>query len=657
MIAGFASVERFPLPRYLRSHRTGPVKARQYQAGARRRYRAAARRLCVCFLKVSSGFALGGLVLSIIGHSYYDHRAARENFASLGNLPERIELVDADGRFITALPKPSTRRSIVSLDEVPEHLIDALLTMEDRRFFDHGGVNWNGVARAVVHDAKTLSLKQGGSGITQQLAKLWKYGVLTPETSGEKFDRKFLEWHLARRIEANYTKQEILCHYLNRIDFGGGLHGLYAAAEGFFGKAPRDLTVVESATLVAILRGPGEYSPIKYPERARARRNLVLRQLSRAHPQILPPRQVAKLCEEPLVLKIEAWHKTRAPSAISILVEKELDKTVSPEVLARGGLRVTLTINSKWNAAVAESVEGHLRSIEARRTLSTSPLQAAAVALDTKSGAIQIILPGRPSAGGQLNRVTQSYREPGSAIKPFTYALLFGLGANLDDKVDASPIRPGELSIGPPDYSPRNAGGTYAMVTVQEALEKSINTAAIRVGDKVGIENFAAFLDRIGVAKNSSIPRSPTAYLGVVGVNPLDLAVGYTIFANHGVRCAEPHIVQTVTNGSGAVIFESTRNGELKLSRQAADKTAECLRGVMTRGTARAAAKLGLREPAFGKTGTTNDVKDAWFAGATADVTCVVWVGFDKPTPILNAYAAQLALPLWIEIINLRSRE
>jgi penicillin-binding protein 1A len=652
--AGFALVERIPIPRYLRNGRTGPVSVRQYEVGTWRRWKDAAQRLCVCFSKVSLCFAIAGLIILVLGHSYYDHRAAQENLASLGNLPERIELVDADGRFFTALAKPSTRRSIRSLDELPQPLVAALLTMEDRRFFEHGGVNWNGVVRAAAHDAKTLSLKQGGSGITQQLAKLWKFGVIKAETAGQKFDRKFLEWHLARRIEANYTKQEILCHYLNRIDFGGGFHGLYAAAEGFFAKAPKDLTISETATLVAILRGPGEYSPIKHPNRTRARRNLVLRQLSKAHPEMLPSGQMAKVCEEPIILRNEAWQKTNIASAISLLVEKELVNAVSPAVLARGGLRVILTIDSTWNDAVAESVEGHLRSIEARRGPSRAPLQAAAVVLDTRTGAVRVMIPGRPSVGGQLNRATQSYREPGSAIKPFAYALFFELGAKLDDTIDAGPIRPGELSIGPANYCPRNAGRPYGMVTLQEALEKSINTAAVRVGDKLGIEVFAAALDRIGVAKNRAIPRSPTAYLGTMGVRPVDLAASYTIFANHGIQCPEPHIVQTVIDSGGTTIFSSTGTGDLRLSPRAADQTAECLRGVMTRGTARAAAKLGLREPALGKTGTTNDVKDAWFAGATADVTCVVWVGFDKPTPILDAYAAQLSLPLWVRILNVR---
>ena len=262
------------------------------------------------------------------------------------------------------------------------------------------------------------------------------------------------------------------------------------------------------------------------------------------------------------------------------------------------------------------------------------------------------MLGGRPSAKGQFNRVTQSRRDPGSVIKPFIYDLLFEQGAKPEDLIDAGPIRPGELGSGPRGYSPHNSGSVSGMITLQQALERSINTAAVRVGDKVGIEAFASFLARLGVAEQQFIPRLPTAFLGSFGVRPIDLAAAYTIFANHGIRCPDPHIVRSVTDRAGNVVFRFGGSERPTTSVDAAEKTAACLRGVMTRGTARASTALGLRTQALGKTGTTNDVKDVWFAGATPDVTCVVWIGFDTPKTILNAYAAELALPLWVQIVN-----
>lgn len=648
----FAAIERFRVPPYLRSRGAAPGRVRDYQTTALQRWRDAGRRLSVSFIQALVISAAICVLLGLVGHSYYDRRAAREDYVSIGNLPERIELFDTTGGFVGAIPWSSTRRSISSAKELPPYLIDELTTMEDRRFFVHAGVNWNGVARAIAHNAKTLALEHGGSGITQQLAKMWKFGVPENETIWQKLDRKFLEWHLARKIEARYSKNEILCHYLNRIDFGCGFHGIYAAAVGFFGKVPKDLTIEESATLVAMLRGPGAYSPILHPDRTIARRNLVLRQLAQIHPDVLSAQQAARDSTKPLGLNFEPARRARIPDAISILARKELEELIRPEVLARGGLRVTLTINVEWNAAAAAIAERHLSNIEKRRRASGGPLQIAAVALDSKSGAIRLMLGGRPSAHDQFNRVTQSFLSPGSAIKPFGYCLLFEQGANPDDMISADSLRPGELSFGPPGYSPANSGGVSGTITLREALEKSVNTSAVRVGDKIGIEPFVEFLGRLGVARPSSVPRSPVAFLGCFGVRPIDLASGYTIFANNGVRCSDAHIVDEVKGKDGAVIFSFSKPPRRECSADAAGKTADCLRGVMTRGTAKSSSSLGLRRPALGKTGTTDAVKDVWFAGVSGDVTCVLWMGFDKPDTILNAYAAQLALPVWVQIMN-----
>jgi penicillin-binding protein 1A len=656
MSVNFASVDHYSVPRYLRSHRRGPVSIAEYQASAWDRHFDTIRRLFVCFRRVAFTFAGIGAGVLLIGHSHYDYRAAKEDLSGLGDLPERIELVDARGAFIAALPGSDTRRSISSLDELPQHLVDALLTMEDRRFFSHNGVNWNGVFRAAAHNAKTISLEHGGSGITQQLAKMWKFGLPKNETVWRKFDRKFLEWHLARRIESKYTKSEILCHYLNRIDFGGGLHGVYAASLGFFGKKPKDLNIEEAATLVAIIRGPGIYSPIEHPDRTLARRNLILRQLAKTHPGAISTVEVARVAARPLGVDLASWRKAQTPDPLSIFVQKELEKNIGAAVLAKGGLRVTLTLDSEWNGAVNEATERQLQSIEARRGRSEAPLQAAAVVIDNNSGAIRVMLGGRPAMGGQLNRATQSLRDPGSTIKPFIYCLLFERGANPDDFVNAEPLRPGELSFGPRSYSPLNSGGVGGTLTLREALEKSVNTAAIRVGDRIGFDNFANFLEQLGVAKESSIPHSPAAFLGAFGVHVLGLAAGYTIFPNDGVRCPDPHIVEKIEDRRGAVIFSFQATASRACSVTAARKTSDCLRGVMIRGTARNSAQLGLQQPAIGKTGTTDDVKDVWFAGSAADVTCVVWIGFDKPKHIIDAYAAQVALPLWVQIINSKGK-
>lgn len=651
MIATSSAYRVRTLPVELRRRSHSPIRSYDYAPSHLRRLLRWLRRARAWVWRRMLVTTVAVIATGVAIKCHYEERAAKIDMTTYSAFQERNEIYDSGGEYLRALPGPTTRKCL-DPEALPPALINALLAVEDKEFFTHDGVNMRGVVRAARHDLATRSLTHGGSSISQQSVKLWL--ARSDESIWAKIDRKLLEWQLTHRVEREYSKAEILANLLNRLDFGANLHGIVAAAEGFFGKQPKDLSILEAATIVAIIRGPDEYSPIKHPERALARRNLVLRQVSKVYPESLSQIEAQRLSKQPMALALDRWRKTQIPNAISILAQNELEQVVDADALARGGLRVTLTIDSKWNAAVSDSTERHLRSIEARRRPSDAPLQAVVVVIDSKSGAIRVMLPGRPSAGGQLNRVTQSYRDAGSAIKPFTYTFLFEQGANLSDPIEASAIRPGELSIGPRDYSPRNAGGTDGTITLQEALEKSVNTAAVRVGEKLGIETFAASLDRLGVAKNRSVPRSPTSYLGSVGVRPLDLAAGYTIFANHGIRCPDPHIVQSVTDGSGTVIFTFTETGRLAVTAQAADKTAECLRGVMTRGTGRAAAALGLRQPALGKTGTTNDVKDAWFAGATSDVTCVVWVGFDQPKQILNAFAAQLALPLWVRVLNIR---
>jgi len=586
--------------------------------------------------------------------SHYEDRAASMEITGYDAFAQRNEICAADGVLIRTFPTVtggSTRKCIARSD-VAQSLVDAVLVMEDGDFYKHDGINWRGVQRAAWHDLWSFSLEQGGSSITQQSIKLWL--ERGEESSWEKMDRKALEMALAGRIERGHAKDEILANYFNRHDFGAGLHGIHAAAQGYFDKEPGDLTVLEAASLVALLRSPTYYSPLKQPDRCIARRNLVLRRMAERGKLNLSEAQ--KLFAQPLALKIEEWKKKQVPDALTNMAMQELKRLLPADRIRQGGLKVTLTIDWEWQKKAEAVAEQHLREIQARRGDASRPLQTAIVSLDNQSGAIRVLVPGRPSLGGQLNRPVQSELTHGSTGKAITYLAAFEQGALPRDFFSTEPLQPGEMSVGPSWYSPGNVGDHPAFVTAEYGLAKSPNTTACRIGERAGFKNVAAMYERLGICESKHLPYSPTAYLGAFGVTPLKLAAAYTIFANEGPQCGTPHLVASVADENGAVLYTAptlTRSGaDPKACRQ----VAHCLKAAKEYGTSQRARVLGAPSDAFGKTGTTDDCKDLWFAGCTKTHSMVVWIGCDTPQKVLNAYAGELALPLWIKICQAGSQ-
>ncbi len=630
------------------SLRQSPVLAQDYAPSRLHRLRLLLKRRWRSLCKL----ALLAILLCVAGllllHNEYAGRAAQMDIASYSSFAERNEIFDSNGRFVRALPGEITRKCIAP-DELPQVLIDCILVMEDQHFYEHGGVNWWGVARAAWHDVATLSLAQGGSSLTQQSIKLWL--ARTKESAVDKVKRKLLEVELADRIENANSKPAILANYFNRIDFGAGLQGVGAASEGFFGKQVKDLNLIEAATLVAIVRGPDVYSPVKHPDRTIARRNLVLRRLTETGK--LSSTQANALAAQPMSLALEAWRKRQAPDQLSTLVKTELARALPKDVVDKGGLRIELTLNSDWTTQVSNAAEAHLRSLEARRGRSKDLLQTAVIVLDNRTGAICAMVNGRPSAPRQFDFVTRALRDPGSAIKPFVYANAFMQGASPDDLIESGPIGFSELSFGNPHWSPGDMHECAGLMPIRTAIEQSINTVAVRVGDRNGIDNFISLVTKLGIGSSKTVPRWPTSFLGAFGVRPIDLASAYTVFVNGGPQCAPPHIIKQVQDSAGVAIYISPTGMRPGCEPSAATLTARCLSGVFTRGTAKSAGSMGLRVKAIGKTGTTNECKDYWFAGSTQHFTTVVWVGFEHPRHVLNAPAAVGALPLWVRTVNI----
>ncbi len=637
-----------PAPRYLRSARTAPVRVSDYLPPSRwQRMRRVGWRLFVCFVKASAVFAFVGLVVGIAGHSHYDSRAAQEDFSTITDLPERIEFYDGEGKWLGAIPWGTTRRSVTAIEELPQHLIDALVWMEDRMFFEHGGVAWQGVARAVVHDLKTVSLRQGGSGITQQLAKMWKFGIPKNESAWAKFDRKFLEWCLARRIERKFTKNEILLAYLNRIDFGGGFHGIHAAAEGLFGKVPGALTVLESATLVSIIRGPHLYSPLVNPATCKERRNLILNQMVKAGK--LADDEARRLCALPLATKYKEWIAAQNGSEELRLAARELKASGIPQaVLAKGGLRVTLTIDLAWDARCHTLTQAHLDRVDPR--IKGRPLQGAALVIETRTGEIKVLQGGRGLPADQLDRVFQARRQAGSIAKPFTYLLAFAAGIRPEHQMRNDEIGPGELWPGL-NWSPRNSGHRGDLIPCADGLIFSQNRLTVRLGAKVGLSAYAAMLDKLGVADAAKIMAAPSSLIGSFEARLADLAQAFTIFPLEGAEAPSPHIIREVRSRTGEVLFTPSVVPTLVADRKGCQVTALCLKWVFKKGTAKS-ARLDVTEEAMGKTGSTNGAKDCWFIGTDHQFTCGIWVGCDKPTVLRGGSGARLALPLWVQIMN-----
>ena len=639
---------RRPVPRELRSTRAVRAQMAQYLPPSLwRRMRQVGRRLFVSFAKASAIFAGMGLVTGIIGHSHYDSRAAKEDVSTIHDLPERVELFDAEGKWLGAIPWGTTRRSVTAVEELPQFFIDALVWMEDRTFFAHSGVNWHGVARAVAHDAKTFSLQHGGSGITQQLAKMWKFGIPKNETAWAKFDRKFLEWCLARRIEGKLSKNEILLAYLNRIDFGGGFHGIHAAAEGFFGKLPKELTVEESATLISIIRGPGLFSPIVNPTACKKRRDIILREMVKAGK--LEAGEAQRLCAAPLVTKYKEWVAAQKGSEELRLAARELKASGIPQaVLEKGGLRVTLTIDSAWDARSHALTQAHLARIDPR--IKGRPLQGAGLVIETRTGEIKVLQSGRGLPGDQLDRVFQARRQAGSIAKPFTYELAFAQGIRPDEPMRNDEIAPGELWPNV-NWSPRNAGDRGDVIPCAEGLIFSQNRATVRLGARVGLPAYGALLEKLGVCNADNITMAPSSLIGSFEARLADLTRAFTIFPLEGAEAPAPHIIREVRSRNGEVFFASSVVPMLVADRKGCQMTAVCLREVFTKGTAKSAER-DVSPKVMGKTGSTNGARDCWFIGADDRFTCGIWVGCDTPTTLSGGSGAKFALPLWVALLR-----
>ena len=539
-------------------------------------------------------------------------------------------------------------REWIPLAQIPPGIIETVLTIEDRRFFSHFGIDPVAVGRALWTNFTKGGVVQGGSTITQQLAKNLFY---SPQRT---LGRKFKEALAALVLEVKYTKQDILESYLNEIYLGQAgfvsIYGVREAAHRYFGKTLQELTVEEVAMIAGLIKGPNSYAPTKHPELAKQRRDVVLKRLRETG--LLTEEAWKRAVNEPVRVTPSEDVLTDAPYFVDTVLRQVEEAGVVP---LPEGLRIDSTLDSMIQQAATESLEKGLAKLEAAHPQLISSLesvQGAVVVLDPKTGSVLALVGGRDYRRSQFNRAVQARRQPGSLFKPFVYlaaleAAREGQAGSLTaaSLLEDEPVT-FESENGP--WSPQNYDKQFhGPVTLRNALEQSLNVPAVRVAKAVGTKPIVQLLHSLGV--NSAIGDDLSSVaLGSSSVSLMEIAAAYGAVANGGIA-VKPTAVRSTKDRLGDVVWNGTPDRLQATSPQGAYVLTSLLEGVIQRGTASKAKVMGFHGSVAGKTGTTDGYRDAWFVGYTADIVIGVWVGFDDERP-LRLTGAQAALPIWMDL-------
>jgi penicillin-binding protein 1A len=556
-------------------------------------------------------------------------------------MPQATTLYDVHNQPVFTIFKEY--RIEVPLARMSPHLRRAIVAFEDQRFADHSGMDVIRIAGAVWADIREGRKAQGGSTLTQQLAR---QSFLTRE---KKLWRKVREIALARRIERMYSKDEILELYLNKIYFGDGLYGAEAASRGYFGKSAADLDLGEAALLAGLVNAPSVNAPTVSMSRALARRALVLNTLREQG--VITQEAFDRASKEKINLVDTLRREEPLGQHFKEEVRQQLVKQFGWEKLSEGGLKVYTTIDPAMQRAAEAQVATAIQQIEMRRAKrKVAPgggqLEAALVAMDPTTGEVRAMVGGRDFKTSRFNRATQALRQPGSAFKPFVYAAALEAGYSPSSVVTRldEPIQTLQGA-----WIPEDEHSAGAAMTVRSALRTSSNRAAVRMLEQVGIAKTVDQARKMGMG---NVPSVPSLALGSGEVTLLAMTSAYASFADQGLL-RPATFIRRVEDADGKVIFEAHSKGEQVISPRTAFLMTSMLSDVVNYGTAYKARQEGFTRPAAGKTGTTNDYVDAWFVGFTPHLVTGVWVGFDKPrTIIANGFAGELAVPMWARFMK-----
>ncbi|MBI2185866.1 MAG: PBP1A family penicillin-binding protein, partial [Acidobacteria bacterium] len=580
-----------------------------------------------------------GWALTVAASGLPDQAALR----SVGAMSRATTIYDAHDRRVFTLF--TEQRIEVPLSRISPHLTAAIVALEDQRFFDHGGVDVIRIAGAAWSNLRDGWGSQGGSTITQQLAR---QSFLTREKT---LQRKLREIVLAARLEREFTKEQILELYLNKVYFGSGLYGVEAASLGYFGKPAADLDISEAALLAGLVKAPSVYAPTVSPERALMRRRAALDAMLATGAIDEATFHSASTRD---VRLHDALHRDeRVGQYFKEEVRKQLVQQFGHERVYEGGLRVYTTLDLAMQKTAEEEVLRASTDLQRRlsRTTNDRPPttnhqpptdgpQAALVALDPRTGEVKAMVGGRDYDESPFNRVTQARRQAGSAFKPFVYAAALERGytpASLIVPLEA-PIWTLEGAWDPEDHADGGA------MSIRSALRYSSNRVAVRMLQEIGIPTALHAAARFGL---ESVPGVWSMALGSGEVTLLSMTAAYAAFDNGGMR-PTPYLIRRVETPDGEALMSAPPSSQRAVSEATAFLMTSMLSDVVNGGTGWQARRVGFTRPAAGKTGTTNEYRDAWFVGYTPHLAAGVWVGYDMPRTIMQrGYAATLAVPLW----------
>jgi len=533
------------------------------------------------------------------------------------------------------------QRINVPVERVSRHMLEAIIAVEDRRFYSHYGLDPVRITGAALKNVRAGRIREGGSTITQQLVRMTQLSAV------RTFERKIREAMIALRLEERYSKPQILQAYLNAVYFGQGYYGVEAASRGYFAKPAAELTVAEAALLAAVVRSPSSDAPAISAERALRRRNLVLRLMR--DQQRISEEEFGAALRQPLG---SATRESRIVASTTDNgdyfqeeVRRQLMSMFGSERVLRGGLRVFTTYDPALQRAGEQAIRSRIDEI-ARTRKQARDLQGSLVALDPATGDVLALVGGRSFAESSFNRATQAHRQAGSAFKPIVFAAALERG-----------YAPGSLlrELDMPAEGMDGAwvpGGEHeeSEYTLRRALKVSSNRAAVQLLQQVGVGTAVYYAHRLGIA--SDLPEVPSLALGTGEVTLLELTAAYGVFANEGVLAA-PRLITRIEDADGTIIWSAPVQTQRAISTTNAFLMSSMLADVVAGGTAASARTAGFKLPAGGKTGTTDDYADAWFVGYTPHLVAGVWFGFDTPAPIMNrGFAGVVAVPAWARFMK-----
>lgn len=633
------------------------------------------------FVLLPVALVILGVTGAIVGYGMlklkFEPQAGAYDLSTMEDMESATSVFDRNGELLGRFFIQN--RNPIPMDKIPERMVQAIVAAEDNRFYDHKGVDYLGVLRAAVANYRSGRIRQGASTVTQQLARN------SFELRERTYERKIVEMLLAARIEEHFSKEKIMEMYLNRVYFGSGLYGIDAAARGYFGVAPIDMTVGQCATLAGLLRSPNALSPWNNPNAARNARNFVL---GRMRDQGFISRQDMRLEQESALITRRRSNPHKTGYAVDY-VRQQVIQAIGFEKAMIGGYRVTTTLDAPMQRTAEVALRNRLNAIEQiagyqhptyqqfeqvfapfeetlRRggfpsTASPRPeyIQGAVLALDNATGGILTMVGGREFKHSEYNRALQARRPAGTAFTPFVFAAAFERGMFPGQIVQDSALDNRFVNIGGTtgilgEWGVERSDNEYeGGIPAREALWKGKNSATVRVGWRTGLEAFKETVSKAGI--RSPIRDFSNAFLGTSEVTLGELTLAYSIFPGQGWRPERPYIIEKIEDSRGNVIFSADHRKVPAIEDTAAYQVHSALQDALRKGTGAGAFELyGLTDiPAAGKTGTAYNFTDTYFMGYTSGVTCGVWIGFDKPTSIFRgAFGNNLALPVWTDVMN-----